>query len=327
MLDSNFPSLTSRAGDAQVSLMKLSTSFNLIDAAPAAANAFSKLAYYNAAAFGNTGGVNNFTFIAVVRPSFTTYPGNLTSLLGYMKGGTTEQVYAVPLTGDVDSVDSYGIDRGILSSASAAVVPNKTLMKNTVQERWTFIAFSCSNVALKLFVDGNVIDNAYTGVQNDGIRKISFPAYIASGASGVNDWDAGGGFWPQMRFALGMLYTRTLTNQELYDLYGMIMYGRGYAINRQSLGGYWIGRRDSTVIGDITTLPGYIAFDTPRTVIPDLSGAGRNLNFYSNKAAWSAVLGGTDTNPGIYIPRVWIDNNNLGTSKFLTLNSTGSTIS
>lgn len=332
--------LFSRSGDASVELVKHTSSFNLIDPAPfaiATGHALNKLAYYNATPFGIVGGLNSFSLVCVYKPEYTTPGTQVSSGSGYTKASTNENFYDVADYGYDPAKDSWGINRGSLLSCNGGIIlPNTILMRNKPNDTWQFAA-KVSQVGNNLlaFNDGIAKQIAFSATQTDGLIKISIPSHVLSvGAAGpdVNNWDNTGVFNPQVRFALLMYFNRELSLQELYDLYGMIMFGNGYCINRQGLKAFWLARQDSTfegvAAGHAETLPAVANWYDHRVMIPDLSGNNIDGKLFTDKTTWAGLLdaGSSNANPNIYIPQTWYDSKNGKNSKYWRLDSSGSTI-
>jgi hypothetical protein len=318
----NILELPSRDGLSTMTMAGLGTSFNLIDPGPTGSNCYSTVRWYNGTPICNTPGTNNFTLIAVLKPEFSA--GNA-SVLGFK---STDNVFQYAATG---TLDSYGQPNLSYIQSQLSTVPQSYIYTpKPVTSGFKFLAIR-QNLGLTtdVFLDGALTTVTNASTMSSGISKLGVPFFLLSNASGSNYWDGvDGNGWSQCRFAMLMLFSRTLSQQELYDLYAAIMLGKGYGISRQNLEIFWLGRRDSTVGGDITTLPAYSAFDTARTTIPDLSGNSRSGYLFTNKTAWSDLLDSSNANanPGIYYPRLWVDNS-YATNRLLTVNSSGSTLS
>lgn len=311
--------LKSRNQVATIELAAISSIFNLVQAGPAVAPATECLRW-NGAAWGISAGTNNFTLIAWIK--YKSDAGVATSL-GCYSGVPFYSIFESSAAYN----DSYGRKRLITHAVAGGIIHTGTYQLTTRPQGdgWNMIVMQQQNgVSYSSFVDGMHQSVVMAPAQAAGIDRMGLPLnIITTGASAGNpDFDNGVGAtgWPGIKFAMMMGFSRVLSQQELLDLYAMTMLGKGYGISRLGLEVFWLGRRDSTVAGDITALPQYPAYYTPRaapgagafygTIIPDLSGHARHGNLYTQKTTWADVLdtGGTDLPPSMYYPTRWIDN-------------------
>lgn len=314
--------LYSRDGSTFTDLMPLGTSFNLIDTFPGGspANVQSLLAWHGAAI-----GTNQFTILAWL--CHQEVAGLLFDAndLGYKN---TDIYFTAPFTKNGVLVDGYGLPTAqFINNNLAAIATNNILNYTSINNTWNMVGIQQNGANLTQILNGRTLTQVLGAPPNAGITKFSTPGYVLSGASANNDWYAGGNSWSANRFALLVIWSRVLSQQEILDFYGATKFGMGYAISRVGLSNLTYGRRDSTTAGDIATLPAYAAFDTARTTIPDLSGSANAMNLYTDKAAWSDVLGGTNTNPGIFVPKFWYDSNAVYNKRSLLITGNGATLS
>lgn len=272
---------------------------------------------------GGNGLANNFTIVGVcraVKPLPTVGP----TLLGYRTANESGLLHSDYVQAQVAShSNGYGDQcmfaaTGGTYSGLAATPPFIASNKNN--EQWAFIAIVVDADKWSLFVNGSRYESTLADPSVCGINSIGIPFHLAS-APGIgadaNYWDqlTGGIFWSSCEVAMMQMWRTSLTKQQLLDLYGLTMFGKGYCISRQYLAGMWLCRKESG------NLSAFTVFDANRKTIYDQSGAGRNAYLFLPSARnidWSDSL--ISLSAPIYVPHIWDDDN---LESRLTINDNG----
>jgi len=268
--------LFSRDNKIQVELARLTSSFDLVDKytiwhdGVVAPNGVNNLRWTTfGGGFGISGGSSIFTLVAIVK--YDPYPpGKYTTIpyqahiFGYkantgIEFGINPDVTNFALGHPEQIEDAYGqqVIFGNATNQAPGFLPYVNLWQNQSNQEWAFVVIQQNGNKQRIFVNGlsagdlTINPEPVTGVESVGPNIHSYAPSVTN-----QDWDASssGVYWGMSRFAMLMGFSRILTKQELFDIYAMCKYGKGYAISRQNLEIMWLGRRDSITAADIQTI-------------------------------------------------------------------------
>ena len=273
---------------------------------------------------GGDGLSNAFTIVGVVKATRQVALLN-SPLFGYRSAPVSYALFNDYVEANFDShkngYDQYCMFSGSSSLSTVGMGTGRPFVAaNKSNQEWAFVALVINANSVKLFVNGSCYESNPTNPGVIGCNCIGIPFHLASQPGSGTDmvyWDfiTNGTLWSSCQAALLQIWNTALTNQDLLDLYGMIMFGRGYCISRQYLAGMWLGRRESG------NLAAYSSHDAARATIYDQSGRSRNAKLFlpsSHSLAWTDSI--VNLSSPIYIPRVWDDDNLLNR---VTVNTVG----
>lgn len=286
---------------------------------------------------GKVSGKNNYTLVTVVKPEFVANTDNKSptpfGVRSVRSNGAYVDYYgACPReAADVNGYNQYRTHRITGNAGSGLDSGPGDVQGNVASDGWQVYALTQQDTAFSFFRDGTTKALTNSSAANTGLNNIGVPGHLYTGASVNVDLDGQGNGvgWSMCSVATVMLFSPALTQQEILDLYGMLKYGTGYAVSRKNLVLWWLCRQDAVTASQVYTLPGAGGvFDTPRAgyALPDQSGWGNDARLYSQSPYWVTLLG---QDSGIYVPRVWFDDNLVydnsynHTKKTLTVNSNG----